>query len=219
MTDSPSLYDELAAARKGLHESLYPSLAAAVALNWQTRNKHPLVDAVMRGETTFADAFEPLAQANLSVDAVRGTDDRFEVVAQTVGSNLKGVLPLVGFPRNSSGTTSYANLTAPLESQRELTRSAAKMGAVMGAIFALLTFALTIGTGADQGLGTTRILVGIGLGIAAFGLIAASFTMLIRSMSGSRMERRHIFVEDVRRMARELDGILSPSSNNDRVAA
>ena len=208
MTDSKTLYATLARARNGLDKGLYPKLAIAVADHWQAENNHLLVEAVKDGQTTFAAAFEPLAKANLNIDLVKGTDDAFASIAWSVMQRLNGVLPLTGFPSSGSGRV---NLTCSMQSRREHARISLKTSAIMGAAFGLFAFALAIALQSNGGAEHIQYPLCAAVAAGASILVLVAFFVPNRRELVGELRARHVYVEDVRRMARELDGIVGPS--------
>jgi hypothetical protein len=210
MFDSESLYGKIVAARGAVDEEVMPMVTSVVVESWQARRNNALVTAVMRGETTFSEAFEPLAQANLNIDPRTGTDASFAETAKTVGSAFEGVLDMVGCVRMIGGSPgAFADLT-----QGQAGRKAIMKG--------LVRFALAIGTGAALllwgMLGFKTDLASLAVCVAAFVLLALVVVFGLGSNFADTSNRR-AYVEEVRRRAKELDSFLAPLNDDARLAA
>lgn len=114
MTSKTLLFDGLAAMKAVFGSRGYREFACRflpdLLPDWQHKHNNPILMRVRRGETTFEDAFRPLAEVNLGIDLEEGTGESFDRIAAEAEAAFADILSLGSLTYPLEGTRKRLNL-------------------------------------------------------------------------------------------------------------
>lgn len=197
MTSQRSLYDQLFAAKNILGDDIYAEVASRLVARWQSEHNNPILAEVVEGRTTFAEAFEPLVQANLTIDPNTGTGEEFIATTAPVQAAFKDLVPL-----------NYSSLAEPMPSSRtQRMQDLRTIGAVNGGGGALFIAFLATFLPPDA-FWLLAAIIGGGLLLLAIG----EFLLLASGKAQGWCKRRKEDAVEARKWVHGLDALIPKSA-------